>query len=372
MATKVNKSDTSFKNRSNLYFFKTWDKILSFFFRYSARCYQRESTSSQIKQKNKSKKNKTFAKDFGIFSCQRPIIGHVTKEFDDLLLTKDLIYQTYESISHPKLHDLVLGEILAKVLAYRTIEQGFELAMGFCSSESEIELSDYVVSKVFNLWQSHVAFGLTPKNPKAPAIILFRGTNFSIKSQDGRASILSDLDPEGPGRKLFEHSESVIRKWIQKQKTNNLHVRAIGFSLGGSLVYYTVYFEHELLSTNPLFPSLAFNPPGVSEDFLKSWHELSSKKRPTINTYITRGDVVAKFGFLLEDTFEVACESPLSPISAHQTLIFSKPVYYLAKIDVQAENSSPTRSDFSKFQKSTTNFAYRCGLKYLFPNPFDI
>ena len=84
------------------------------------------------------------------------------------------------------------------------------------NAEGLIEMVQYEVDAVFDLWSKIRAFGLVNVSASCGApILLFRGTDFSVLSEGGRASIISDLDPKGPGRTLFEKAEPELHKWLE-------------------------------------------------------------------------------------------------------------------------------------------------------------
>lgn len=350
---------------------KYWDKVLSCLFNYSSRCYYRTSPLDIHKLKNPCTSFKYFSDHFGRFSTSKTLIGKVSSDPEDFQLTQHLLTLTFESIKSPKLCELLTAEILAKVLAYRDLKENLIVNIPIVTHNGPIDFVEYTVDTVFDLWHKHVAFGLIPKHHSPhPSILLFRGTDFSLLSERGRASLLSDLDPDGPGRRLFYNSRSNIRQWLMQLANVGRAARVMGHSLGGVLAIYTSIYEHQFLTKDPHVFSYAFNPPGVSEDVLEEWNELRLEEKPAFMTLIARGDIISKFGSLLDNTYEVFGNKPLSPMIAHEQLIFAQPISYLAKIDHLKENASISRAYYSKIQKQSTSFAYRFGLKYLFPNPF--
>jgi hypothetical protein len=352
-------------------FRKYWDKLLSLVFNYSSRCYCRASPLHIEKLKNPCISLKYFSDHFGSFSTSRTLIGKVSADPEDLSLTQHLLKIVFEQVKLPKLCELVTAEILSKVLAYRVLQENTRLYIPTITQEKCVELIEYTVDMVFDLWNQHVAFGLLPKNsPSCSPILLFRGTDFSLLSSAGRASVLSDLDPDGPGRRLFHNSRSNIHQWLTQIAYLGKKSRVMGHSLGGILALYTSIYEHSFLSNDPHVISYAFNPPGVHEDLLDEWNALAKEEKPSFKTIITRGDIVSKFGLLLDNTYETFSHKPLSPMVAHEQLIFSQPISYLAQIDHAKENTTNSRAYYSKIQKQSTSLAYRFGLKYLFPNPF--
>jgi len=348
---------------------KYWDKILAYLFNYPSRCFQRESPLDIQKLKNPCSTLKYFSDYFGRFSTSKTLIGKVSSDKEDLELTQHLLQAIFNDIKSSKLSELLTAEVLAKVLAYRDLQENTRISLPTLDSSMHIQMVEYVVDTVFDLWHRHVAFGLVPTTNHTP-ILLFRGTHFSLRSESGRASLLADIDPDGPGRRLFYNSRSDIKHWLMQLSHQGRNPRVIGHSLGGVLAIYTSIYEHNLLAKAPYCLSYAFNPPGVSEDLLEIWNEIPLEEKPSFKTFVARGDVISKFGTLLDNSYEMFSHRPLSPIIAHEQLIFAQPVSYIAKIDLDKENSSTSRAYYSKVQKQTTSLAYRFGLKYLFPNPF--
>ncbi|MEI8300570.1 MAG: hypothetical protein WCG10_03040 [Chlamydiota bacterium] len=358
----------------NLYVFllikcdKSWDKLLSYLFKYSTRCYLRKSPIHIEKFKNPCLALKYFSDHFGRFSTSKTLIGKVTYDMEDITITKYLFKLIIDQIKSPKLCDLIASEFLTKVLAYRDLQENMCLSIPTISPDNIPEMVEYTLDTIFDLWHNHVAFGLYPKShPTAAPILLFRGTDFSLNSEGGRASILSDLDPDGPGRRLFLNAHSNLRQWLKQMHQLGKPARVLGHSLGGALAIYTWVHEYTLLSQMPHARSYAFNPPGINQDLFELWDQIPCECRSFLETFVTRGDVISKFGNLVGTTYEAFTSKPLSPIISHEQLIFSQPVSYLVQIDVEQENLSPSRRYYSNIQKHTTSLAFRFGLKHLLP-----
>lgn len=351
--------------------YQYWDKFLSFLFKYSTRCYCRKGPLEIEKFRNQCKDLKYFSDHFGRFSTSKTLIGKVTKDQSDVDITCHLLDLVYRNIKNPRSCELVTAEILSKVLAYRNLQENTSIFIPTIDEEQNIHLVEYAVDTVFDLWKQHFAFGLYPKSSSfAHPILLFRGTDFSLLSEGGRASIISDLDPDGPGRRLYDNSRSGIRQWLSQIASTGKKARVMGHSLGGALALYTLIYESEHLSTDSFAPSYAFNPPGISEEAVAEYNQISKKNLPEFHTFVSRGDIISKFGILCGKAFEMFTNKPLSPVLAHEQLIFSQPVSYLAEIDNEKENAASSRKYYSGIQRQTTSFTFKFGLKYLFPNPY--
>lgn len=351
--------------------YKYWDKLLSLLFKYNSRCYYRKGPLEIEKLKNPCIDLKYFSDNFGRFSTSKTLIGNVTSDPYDLKISLHLLNLAHQKIKKPKICELASLEILAKVVAYRNLRENMTLNIAVINHQNQVEFVEFVIDTIFDLWKTHFAFGLIPKsNSNINPILLFRGTDFSLLSESGRASIISDLDPDGPGKRLYFNSRSSIRHWLIQMENTGKKARVVGHSLGGVLALYTLLFEHGLLAKEPHAPSYAFNPPGVSEELLEDWSLITDSEKPPFITFVTRGDIISKFGNLFGDVYEVFTNKPLSPVLAHEQLVFSQPVSYMVKIDSEKENFTNSRKYYSKIQKQTTSLVFRFGLKYLFPNPY--
>jgi len=345
----------NFLLRVNTYFFKLWEKILCRIFSYNSRCFERESVSPILTLSNACQELKYFADHFHALSLSRRIICKVTMNRDDIVLCRRLLKLVYETNRHPEVCDFATAEILCKVLAYRNLEVGdvFDIPT---VSDGRVEQCSYRVEQIFDLWNKMVAFGLS--SDTGPPIILFRSTDFNIKRKGGWASMLSDFDPDGPGHTIFSRFRPELEAFATKP------ARVMGHSLGGAFASYSAIYHPELLSD--CHNSFAFNSPGLERSVLEKCPERSKQ----FISFITRGDLISKFGHLFGKTLELTTTFALSPVSAHQLLMFAQPKCYIYAIKTEEENTSASRKYYSFLQQKTTSLAYRFGLKYLFPNPY--
>ena len=348
--------------------FKYWDVFLSWLFKYPSRCYSLKSKEHRSPFINKSKALFQFAQTYRLQSASKGIICNFTKNLADIEKTGDMLELALKATSNPLHCDLVTAEILAKVLAYRDLKKGMRIKVPTLNANQTLDLVPYEVDHVFNLWNKVRAFGLinVKKGCGAP-ILLFRGTDFSFLSKGGRASIISDLDPKGPGRSLYEKAKPNLIKWLQGVKKRKGKARLIGHSLGGVILAYTLIHNNELISTRPHQISYAFNFPGISLDLSEKWQCVVESKRPTFKGFICRGDVVSKFGLLFGNVYEVSYKTPLSPIFAHEQLLFSQPSAFIHLVDIDEENGCSARDFYSKLQHHGSALIYEFGLKFLFP-----
>ncbi|MCH9613732.1 MAG: hypothetical protein SP1CHLAM54_07410 [Chlamydiia bacterium] len=328
---------------------KGWEVFLSWLFKYPSRCFALKDPSDLETYVHDTEILRSLAENHSRFSPIDPILCKVTKDNAHIEIIREVLLNLTEDIP-----DEAVCEVLAKGLAYRGLHEGMEFTI-FGKS--------YVVDKVFNLWNQMAAYGLT--SDSGEPLLLFRGTDASLMSEGGRASMISDLDPKGPGRSLFYYAKSGLRDWLTKCAKRGEKARLVGHSLGGVFVAYTLISESPLVNRDKY--SYAFNHPGIPKDLLEEWNAIPDEQKPAFEGIVARGDVVSKFGHLFGRNIEVSFEEPLNPLTAHERLLYAAPVCYMHEIDVETENNSESRTYYSKLQKQTSLIIYQMGLKHLFP-----
>lgn len=349
--------------------FRYWEIFLSWLFKYPSRCYELEELSDCQIFENPSQSLYQLGQTYRKHSASKGIICRVTNKKKDIEETCRILQLIYDEIENPQLCEFATAEILAKVLAYRELKKGDHIPIPTLGSDHCIYMSHYVVDKVFDLWNKIRAFGLVTTDYQCGApLLLFRGTDFSFTSEGGRASIISDLDPKGPGRSLFENAEKSLLNWLKQIAKEKGLTRLIGHSLGGIIVAYTLLHLPVYISKQPHEISYAFNSPGISIDLIEKWEGLSLEKRPSYKSFVCRGDIVSKFGSLFGDITEISLTKPLSPIRAHESLLFAHPMCYLYRVNLKQENESSSRQFYSKLHQQTASMIYEFGLKCLFLN----
>jgi len=342
--------------------FKYWEIFLTWLFKYDSRCF--ELKDKTLVYENPSKQHARFGKSYRKKMASKGIICRVTPSFDDVEKTCKALKAIYETVESPLTCEWATFEVLAKVMAYRNLKTGHTLQIPIMDREGCMSMKPFVVDRVFELWNKIKAFGLTPLNAEEVSpILLFRGTDFSFMTEGGRASIISDLDPKGPGFTLYEKGQKQIREWLLK---GGKKARVIGHSLGGVVAAYTLIHDADLISQNSWESSYAFNFPGVSKELIEKWEDLSQK--PHFKGFVCRGDLVSKLGFLFGEIYEVSLDAPLSPIRAHEILLFAEGRGFLHEVDLIKENASSSRQFYSNLQQQTSSVLYEFGLKFLFPN----
>lgn len=286
-----------------------------------------------------------FTKNHNYFSDDHPLVSKVSSNPTDLLLTLQLLQEIHLSIKEDKQRELITNEVLAKVLAYRDLPLGQEIPIPHRNNQ----LITFEVDTLFDLGKGMPAFGLVPQNKGAAApLLLFRGTDVSILSERGLASILSDLDPKGPGLSVFLQSRAMLHNWLSKVAETHAKAKLIGCSLGGALATYAYLYEYPLISENPLDPSAIFNPPGISKKIFQEWEKIPKEKKAFFEVFVTRGDLIPKIGRLVGNVSEISPSRSLLPIAAHVTLISAEPTYTLNAIDLEGENQSQRFSKDAK------------------------
>lgn len=320
---------------------KGWDKLLTWTLAPKNPPYQLKVPFVQKDFQVKTPNLANFDQNYGYFSIYHPIVGIVTKSLRDIEVTNCLLESIHTEIKDPEQCHFSSEEILAKVMAYRPLLEGMKIAICSWNAKGEKSLQTYLVDKVLDLWHGMPAFGLVPeKKGEHIPILLFRGTDLSLNSEKGWASILSDLDTSGPGYTTFLQGQQEIHHWLEKMVKEKAPARLVGFSLGGVFVYYTMIHEYDLVNQEVHSPSIAFNSPGLSKEMLKKWGQVPDVLKPPLITYVNQGDIVSQIGFFLSTVWEVALPKPMQVIQAHTSLISTQPSYQMRLIDVELENES--------------------------------
>ncbi|NGX46019.1 MAG: hypothetical protein K940chlam2_01200 [Chlamydiae bacterium] len=308
---------------------KNWDRLLTWALSPQLQPYIAAQPTVQLSFNASFPDFEAFNKNYGYFSLVHPIVGLVTTGGADLKIAECLLDAMDREIKDLEQRSFSDDEVLAKVIAYRNLEVGTQLTL----SGGEV----YRVDRVIDLWRGMPAFGLVPLKKGVP-ILLFRGTDLTITSEKSWASILSDLDILGPGLVTFERAEDKIREWLEEVAAKYERPRAVGYSLGGNFVLYSVVHLSDLL--NKKEPSIAYNPPGVSREVYAQWSEIPVEKRVPHRTYVNQGDFISYLGYFLSDVWEISLKEPMKIIEAHTTLISTQPEYEMTKINVTEENRS--------------------------------
>jgi hypothetical protein len=324
-------------------FLESLDKMLALAFDPQARIFQLDQTKLKHTFRSDNQEFREFIKTYGYFSDEKPIVGRVTKDYADTCATIELLQQIGKKIRDPVQLKIAIGEGISKILAYRDLKEGQTLYLPRIDNAGRPVFTTYKVDQVFDLWHKMPAFGLVPEEKGVSALLLFRGTDFSLVTERGWASLISDLEIRDPGYYAFVQAEPALRAWLEKMANQDQHAHVMGFSLGGVFTLYTVLHAYDLLSTKSEDPSLAFNLPGVSREILDEWKKIPASELPPLQLFVNRGDFISKVGKLLGDVHELSLPVLSKPIFAHTAVISLEPLYFLQALDLEKENAK--RSD---------------------------
>lgn len=255
-------------------------------------------------------------------SITHPIVATVSA--GDADLTKSLFECLQSSTMPSNWKDFFASEILAKIVAYRSLQQGDLFPVPF-----EGKFLVYEVDYVFNMGSGIPAYGLISK--EGPPLLIFRGSEFAFNAR-GRETLKANLDAEGPGYKMYLGIREELKRWLQKQ---NEKAHVFGFSLGGILSAYALILDPTFFAKG-----IAFNMPGISKKMLRMWNLLPIDERPQFQVYVNRGDGVSKVGLLFGEVFECILPRSQKPIRAHNALLLGNRTFEMRKINVDAENKS--------------------------------
>lgn len=321
-------------------FLQSLDKMLASLFNAETRTYAFRNEKEGEIFKNSDPYILHFDADYGYFSEDHPIVGRVTDSAADFTLAAELLLKIHNKILDGEQCEIMVAEVLTKLVAYRNLKPGMVIPIPRVDPKQGPVVIPYKVDEVIDIWRGMPAFGLLPQQKgNGPPILLFRGTDFSLVTEKGWASIISDLEIHDPGLSTFSHGQSKIHSWLTKVAKQGSRARVMGFSLGGILAAYTLLYEGDLVSSE--YSSISFNPPGVSREILQEWSQMPSKIPFVL--FVTQGDLIPKYGLLLGKAFLLLQEELASPLKAHTELITLAPIFQLQKIDLISENSQRKR-----------------------------
>lgn len=342
----------------------SWEKIASNILSESSRVYRYSSDDlASIEIERNLLQN--FHREYDFFSTKNPLIGHVSSSIEDISLVQKLLIDAYEVFQDPFILEQVTGEILAKVLAYRNLKKGMTIYIPWVIG-TKTDLIPCTVDRVFNLWQSMLAFGIQPKDKRLPVLILFRGTDLSLINKSSRISIISNFDPKGPGYSVFLHSKKRLKTWLEENTNKSRKAKLIGYSLGGALATYLLYHEPAYFSENS--SSLLFHQPGLIEENLIQFERTQKEYGFAVRAFIADGDPVSKYGYLFCDTIGLKTKTKiLRPFQAHTQLFCALEEFEAKKVDVREENQSESRRFYSGLHQKTTNILYKLGISHFLP-----
>jgi hypothetical protein len=306
-------SGMALESRGN--FFDHLNKFLNWIMGFTRFEYQGFEIIKMVKEPPNSLVK--FEENHGFFSKIQPLIGQYTPLKEDIEPILKVLEQIDKEILDPSLRLFYFQEILAKVLAYRFLEEGDELRLPdfFNTNNSSI----YKVEKIFNLGMGMPAFALTSKNKDKSSILIYRGTTIDITQSSSFASIVADLDLYGPGYSSFFKIEDQLKAFLIKEELNQKKCVVLGYSLGGILSVYTGLFFSKYIDFEK---SAAFNPPGVQ----KKLYQLAQKEKflDSFKVYVNQDDPISKWGFLVGDVSILSLNASMGPLMAHTQLMGSQ------------------------------------------------
>ncbi len=276
-----------------------------------------------------------FIQSHGYFSNQHPLVGKVSTKDHELArqATYALLNTLSNAIFDRKARAFALAETLTKIIAYRDFTSQDHLCWRSPSTGKKVT---YRIDRLFDLWHGMPAFGLINEEGEAP-ILLFRGTDFSLASERGWASLLSDLDPHGPGLSSFMHARPQIHQWLKNMAQTFQKAKVMGFSLGGAFATYTFLYENAFIN---LEGCLAFNPPGCSLAVFQDWQQLPSDIQNCFTTYVNRSDPISKIGRLVGNAYQLSIAEWPSPLKAHTLFLTAEKKFIQTRINTARENQS--------------------------------
>jgi hypothetical protein len=330
-----NASDHDFGSYARVETLSRFDKFLDWILKQTTISYKLKAELPPFRFTCSAESLIEYGERHGYFSKKNPIIARVTKSQEDIVSTQKLFLLIHEHIKEKEQRRIAIGEALAKVLAYRDLQEGYTIDIPSFDDKKPCMIA-YVVDKVFDLWHKMPAFGLVSRDKKNSSILLYRGTDLSLDSKSGWASVLADFDLSGPGFSVFSYAREEIALWLKKVAMDGQKACVFGFSLGGILTMYTAILEGSYIQ-NQL--CMAFNPPGVSKTLFHKWDVMMVDERPELLLFVNRGDPVPKWGYLTGNkAYEFAVKSIEGPIQAHNTFMNSQKHFDSHEIDLEEEN----------------------------------
>ncbi len=324
----------AWKNKVRVEVLRNLDEFLSWRLDQLQRSYALSVPALPLVFRSESAFMRHFELLHGFFSLYQPLVGRVTSYLPDLKQAQCVLKGIALQMSDRKLQQFAADELLVKVLAYRDLHVNEVWLLPMDGGADGLRLIPYQIDVVFNLWMGMPAYGFVPLEEGVP-LLLFRGTDFSLDSPRGWASLMSDVDLAGPGLYTFQQAQSKIHAWLQKMADRGTKARTMGYSLGGVLAAYAFIFEQDLLAERG---SVAFNLPGVSNQIIEKWEALPKERKEGFVSFVNQGDVVSKVGKLFGVVYELSLNEPMKPLTAHTILMSAQPEFIRRGVDVAAEN----------------------------------
>jgi hypothetical protein len=326
----------TWKDRMRIKTLKNLDQFLNWSFGEKYKMYALTSPAEEKKIEVDVSDMQSFVENYGYFAWKHPIIAKVTTAKADLEIINCLLRTLFEKVKHPDYLQIAIAEVVTKALAYHDLKIGQMVTIPI-EVRGKLSLERFIVERIFNLWKGMPAFGLVPESNSIDSILLYRGTDFSLDSQRGWASLMSDLDIAGPGFSAFQNSQKEISYWLRSMKSQGKPARVMGFSLGGALAVYTFIYENQWVSDRG---SISICAPGVKEKVILEWELIAPERKAGLTSFVNMGDVISKVGKLFGNVYVFSTNQTYKPLKAHTMLMSSEPLFFKARVDVKEENES--------------------------------
>jgi len=248
----------------------------------------------------------------------------------------------HSSLENPQLRSALTAEILLKEVAFHSPRKGKEFLLP--PSQAHQDMLAYKVDEVIHLRGKIPAYGLTSSNPHAAPILIYRGTSPALSREGGISSLIEDLDPKGVGRQIFDQAFPRLNSWLEKATEKGKKARILGYSQGASLAALTLVHSFRMISKDPSFPSITFNPPGIDHPALETWKKIPVQQRPLMIQYLIRGDLVSRCGgALIGEAYEITTAQKLGLLDAHVSLVLPQSHWKMHQVDIEKDNQATLR-----------------------------
>src|SRR5690349_13330910 len=204
----------TWKSKVRIRTLKNLDQFLNWSFSEKYKTYALTAPIEEKKIEMDIFEMRSFVENYGYFSFKHPIVGVVTTNKEDLALINCLLRALYEKSENSDYLQIAVAEVVTKALAYHDLKIGQSITIPI-EVDGKMSLEQFHVDCIFNIWHGMPAFGLVPERRRVDSILIFRGTDFSLDSERGWASLMSDIDIAGPGFSAFQRSQKKINQWLR-------------------------------------------------------------------------------------------------------------------------------------------------------------
>lgn len=219
--------------------------------------------------------------------------------------------------------------------------------------------TEYEVKEI-SLWLGFCAYGFTVRNPEtspktARPFLLFQGNNLA-------SSILSLIDPLGPGFLAFKYGEGYIKRWLDKAtEKGRIKAVAYGYGQGGAIgVHYAVFLRYFFSKTYTL------DSPGVGYLTERAWKKLDKDETPIIINFNERKNPMGSLGqYKIGHNFEIQLkeeEVVNKDSKVHQQQDFSQ--------DLSIMENGKAKTVYPRLQVAANCVLFPIGLTIIFVKRF--